>query len=279
MAIVRNPRTNIIESTDAQIIIGGTGSVSFAFPAVDGTNGQAIVTDGSGTLSFATVGGAQNLWETITSDSGSTVANTATDTLTIAGGTGISTAVSGDTLTITATGALQNIVEDTTPQLGGSLDVNGNSIVSVSAGDIAITPDTTGEIILDGLKWPQADGTVNQIIETDGTGQLSFVTPSGGGGGGGGGLLLQRVFFQDGAVATGTTTIPNDDTIPQQTEGTEFMTLSITPTRADSILRVYVTFNSADSTGGTTFYTCLFRDATSDAVACSPGTAGGVNFF
>lgn len=46
----------------------------------------------------------QNLWETITSDSGSAVANTTTDTLTIAGGTGISTAIVGDTLTITATG-------------------------------------------------------------------------------------------------------------------------------------------------------------------------------
>lgn len=44
----------------------------------------------------------QNLWETISSDSGSTAANTTTDTLTIAGGTGISTAIVGDTLTITA---------------------------------------------------------------------------------------------------------------------------------------------------------------------------------
>jgi len=48
-------------------------------------------------------GGAltQNLWETITADSGSTVANTPNDTLTVAGGSGISTAIVGDTLTIT----------------------------------------------------------------------------------------------------------------------------------------------------------------------------------
>jgi len=45
----------------------------------------------------------QNLWETITSDSGSAVANIVTDTITFAGGTAISTAVSGDTLTINAT--------------------------------------------------------------------------------------------------------------------------------------------------------------------------------
>ncbi len=42
----------------------------------------------------------QNLWSTITSDSGSTTANLLTDTLTLSGGSLISTSVSGDTLTI-----------------------------------------------------------------------------------------------------------------------------------------------------------------------------------
>lgn len=80
---------------------------------------------------------------------------------------------SWDTVEIT-TGGLDNVVEDTLPQLGGALDVNGNAIVSASAGDIAITPDTTGNIILSAQKWPQADGTVNQIISTNGSGQLAW---------------------------------------------------------------------------------------------------------
>jgi len=42
------------------------------------------------------------------------------------------------------------VVDDTTPQLGGSLDVNGNSIVSVSNGDITFTPNGTGKVNLDG---------------------------------------------------------------------------------------------------------------------------------
>lgn len=46
----------------------------------------------------------QNLWLNVAGDTGSTAANTTTDTLTIAGGTGITTAMSGDTLTITASG-------------------------------------------------------------------------------------------------------------------------------------------------------------------------------
>ncbi len=68
------------------------------------------------------------------------------------------------------------IVADTSPQLGGSLDVNGQSIVSVSNGNITITPDGTGEVVIDGLSHPQADGTTGQFLKTDGSGQLSFDT-------------------------------------------------------------------------------------------------------
>ena len=45
---------------------------------------------------------------------------------------------------------LENVVEDTTPQLGGNLDVNGQSLVSTSNGDIVFTPNGTGKINLDG---------------------------------------------------------------------------------------------------------------------------------
>ena len=67
-----------------------------------------------------------------------------------------------------------DLVNDTTPQLGGNLDVNGNSIVSVSNGNISITPDGTGKVILDGLSHPTADGTNGQALTTDGAGNLSF---------------------------------------------------------------------------------------------------------
>ena len=74
--------------------------------------------------------------------------------------------------------SINNVVEDTTPELGGDLDVNGNSIVSASGGNISITPDTTGNIILDGLTFPNADGTADQILGTNGSGVLSFRDPT-----------------------------------------------------------------------------------------------------
>lgn len=62
--------------------------------------------------------------------------------------------------------------------LAADMDVNGNSIISSSNGDIAITPNGTGDVILDGLKWPQADGTNGQALTTDGAAQLSWATVS-----------------------------------------------------------------------------------------------------
>ena len=47
-----------------------------------------------------------------------------------------------------ADSALQDVVDDTTPQLGGDLDVNGNSLVSTSNGDINLTPNGTGNVSL-----------------------------------------------------------------------------------------------------------------------------------
>ena len=46
--------------------------------------------------------------------------------------------------------AVVELVGDTTPQLGGNLDVNGQDIVSVSNGNITITPNGSGLVRLDG---------------------------------------------------------------------------------------------------------------------------------
>jgi hypothetical protein len=48
---------------------------------------------------------------------------------------------------------ITDVVQDTTPQLGGNLDVNGNSIVSVSNGNIAITPNGTGQTVVKNIEY------------------------------------------------------------------------------------------------------------------------------
>ena len=73
-----------------------------------------------------------------------------------------------------------DIVGDTTPQLGGDLDVNGNSLVSTSNGNITFTPNGSGKVVISGLSFPTADGTADQVLKTDGSGNLSFTDVSGG---------------------------------------------------------------------------------------------------
>ena len=46
--------------------------------------------------------------------------------------------------------ALTEIVQDDSPQLGGDLDVNGNGLVSTSNGNIALTPNGSGVVRVDG---------------------------------------------------------------------------------------------------------------------------------
>ena len=63
---------------------------------------------------------------------------------------------------VSAAGGLTDVVSDTTPQLGGDLDVNGNDIVSTSNGNIDILPNGTGVVNLDG------DGSTGGVSISDG---------------------------------------------------------------------------------------------------------------
>ena len=57
-----------------------------------------------------------------------------------------STLVSG----LATSSAISNVSEDSTPQLGGDLDVDGNALVSTSNGNIALTPNGSGVVRIDG---------------------------------------------------------------------------------------------------------------------------------
>jgi len=59
-------------------------------------------------------------------------------------------------------GSLTDIVQDTTPQLGGNLDVNGQTITSASNGNIDIDPDGTGDILLGNNT--QVDGATDYLL-------------------------------------------------------------------------------------------------------------------
>ena len=64
--------------------------------------------------------------------------------------------------------ALSNIVEDSTPQLGGNLDMNGNDIVTTSNADIDLAPNGTGKVVVKGNDNP---GTIVFNCESNSHGQ------------------------------------------------------------------------------------------------------------
>ena len=110
--------------------------------------------------------------------------------------------------------SINNVVEDTTPQLGGNLDVNGNAIISTSNAAINLDPNGSGVVVFKGnstkgsgqfklncennthaitikgaphsasanytLTLPNDDGNANQLLKTDGSGVLSWATVVGG---------------------------------------------------------------------------------------------------
>jgi hypothetical protein len=77
--------------------------------------------------------------------------------------------------------------------------------------------------------------------------------------------VQQVVSTITGAVATGTTGLPWDDTIPQNTEGDQYMTLAVTPKSATSKLEITVVGNFACSTSEI-ISMALFQDSTANAL-------------
>lgn len=113
--------------------------------------------------------------------------------LTVIGGTNVTTSVTEDSagnasITIDATDSvgISNVLEDATPQLGGDLDINSNSIVSTANGDITLAPNGTGDVILGTMTF-DADQTIgagqdNYVLTYDNaTGKISLEAAAGGG--------------------------------------------------------------------------------------------------
>jgi len=137
-------------------------------------------TSGSHTVQFKYATGSGSTFTFSATDKGDKIvfaaANDGTnpDIKTLAIGTGIS-----------------DVVDDTSPQLGGNLDVNGNDIVSTSNADIDIIPNGTGDVNLGADTVQIGDNNADATLTTQGTGDLTLNTN--------GGTNSGAVVIQDGA--------------------------------------------------------------------------------
>jgi hypothetical protein len=70
--------------------------------------------------------------------------------------------------------AISNVSEDSTPQLGGNLDLNGNDIVTTSNADLELAPNGTGKVV---VKGNTNQGAIQFNCEANSHGQIVIAAP------------------------------------------------------------------------------------------------------
>ena len=86
------------------------------------------------------------------------------------GGTVTATAFSGSGASLTGV----DVVNDTSPQLGGNLDMNGNDIVTTSNADLELAPNGTGKVV---VKGNDNQGAIKLNCEANSHGQTIIAAP------------------------------------------------------------------------------------------------------
>lgn len=86
------------------------------------------------------------------------------------------------------------------------------------------------------------------------------------------GRTAQVQGYRTGAVASGSNVIPFDNTIPQITEGDQYMSLTFTPTNASSTLEISVTAVLSCTNATQSVVAALFQVGVSDALAVAAHT-------
>jgi len=201
------------------------------------TVGQVLTAAQMTSLQQTAMGGGSATAKTasyvlLASDAGSTIIMNSASSTTITVNTALFAA--GDTVLIVNQGA-------------GVCTVTAGTATVSTAGSLALAQYETG--ILYFLSTSAA--IFSDYTQTAGTNKVVGMTNT-----------------QTGSVATGTTTIPQDNTIPQITEGDQYMTLSYTPTSATNKLQIDAVAFGASS-ANCSMVMALFQDSTANALAAT----------
>ena len=150
-------------------------------------------------------------------------------------------------------GAASNPAYGTAVVAGGGTGVTSNTAYAVLCGGTSSTNP---------IQSVASVGSAGQILTSNGAGALpTFQTPAGGS------VLVQSKQSLYTTRLQINTQIPIDDTIPQNTEGQEVITLSITPTNVNNILVITwnVSYNAFDGVRNYACVCALFQDSIANA--------------
>jgi hypothetical protein len=311
------------ELAENYLLPKGTPVASATSTEIGAADSSFVSITGTTTItSFGSTGDRDHMWLqfdsalTLTHDGTKLILPSSANITTAAGDALLAIRVSGENWKVPfyqkqdGNSFVTNIVNDTTPQLGGALDTNSEQINLSKGADVASATaltlgtdgnyfDITGTTTVTSIATLAAGTTVrlhfddavilthhatNLIlpgaanITTAAGDEFEFteyatgtwrctgyvlasgksVTP---------GSIVQFVETSDATSSSNASQqIPVDDTIPQNTEGVEAITLAITPTSATNKLRITAQINLASSSSNQTFVAALFQDSTANAL-------------
>ena len=184
-----------------QLEIGLDGTVGYTLPTADGSNGQALITNGSGAVSFQTISTTLG----IAGDSSSTDSvNLVSDTLTFTGSGTVSATVASDTVTI-------GVSDATTSAKGLASFATANFTVAsgaVSAKDITLTSDSGSAAATIGETFTISGGSG---IDTSATGTTVTIAAEDSSATNKGAVIVAAGEGIDVSYSSGTATVSGED--------------------------------------------------------------------
>lgn len=214
------------------------GSASNFTQQLPAATGLITLNDNTATLTNKTINGSNNTITNVSLTTG------VTGTLPLGnGGTGQTSAQAAINSLMAASGALSQ---------GDVFYYNGTNVVRLAA------------------------GTNGHYLQTQGAGANPQWAAAGGGGNTG--SILNRAVSTTGTSGSTTAQIPQDNTIPQNTEGTELLTVTITPTSATSKLRIRFSGGFFSASTVVSVSVALFQDSAADALSATSVTVAGGNY-
>ena len=150
----------------------------------------------------------------------------------------------------------------------GTLTLKGGEDAGNDVGDFVEMAPTSA-------LWQDLYDGLTQTLNNDGTLKTSIVTSSKiadkavGADALADGALVQTVSTETSTPSAGTTQIPSDSSIPQNTEGDQYMSLAITPKSSTNILDIEVAAWLTTGVASRFIAGALFQDSTADALTAN----------
>lgn len=273
---VANGGTALTSGTSGGIL-GYTGTGTLASSVLLASNGVVLGAGAGATPTATTAGTADQVLRV--PGAGGTPAFGTVDLTKSAAVTGILTSVNGGTGNGFAklSGPATTEKTFTLPNATSTI-LTDNAAVTVAQGGTGVASNTAFAVLCGGttstnpVQSIASVGTANQVLTSNGAGSLPTMQSIGSGQ-----LpnfsVLQLVNTNTGAASSGTTAIPDDDTIPQSSEGDQYMTLAITPGATTNKLVIEVVCHIANDAQATKVIG-LFQDSTANALAVATSASG-----